>query len=47
MSGAICFETHLSFTIRQENIEEVLNAISLIIPIRYKIDGDKAYIMPK
>lgn len=39
--------TYLSFTIRQESIEEVLNAISLIIPIKYKIEENKAYIIPK
>ena len=39
--------TRLSFTIRQESIEEVLEAISLIAPIKYKIKNGKAYIIPK
>ena len=39
--------TRLSFTIRQESIEEVLEAISLIAPIRYEIKDRKAYIIPE
>ena len=39
--------TRLSFTIRQESIEEVLEAMSLIAPIRYEIKDGKAYIIPK
>lgn len=35
---------HLSFTIRQETIEEVMNAMSCIAPIRYEIRDGKVYI---
>ncbi|WP_337940354.1 FecR domain-containing protein [Parabacteroides sp.] len=38
--------TQMSFTIRQENIEEILKAMSFIAPIRYRIEGEKAYITP-
>ena len=36
--------THLSFTIRQESIEEVMEAMSLIAPIRYEMKMEK-YIL--
>lgn len=36
--------TRLSFTIRQESIEEVMEAMSQIAPIRYEIKGNKVYI---
>lgn len=39
--------THLSFTIRQESIEEVMEAMSLIAPIRYEMKNGKVYIIPK
>lgn len=39
--------TRLSFTIRQESIEEVMEAMRLIAPIRYEIKGKKVYIIPK
>ena len=39
--------TRLSFTIRQESIEEVMEAISLIAPIKYEIKENKIYIMPR
>lgn len=39
--------TRLSFTIRQESIEEVMKAISLITPIKYEIRENKVYITPK
>lgn len=39
--------TQLSFTIRQESIEEVLKAISFIIPIKYELKNGKAYIIPE
>ena len=39
--------TRLSFTIRQESIEEVMEAMSLIVPIRYEIKNGKVYIIPK
>ena len=39
--------TRLSFTIRQESIEEVMEAMSLIAPIRYEIKGNKVYITPR
>lgn len=39
--------TWVSFTIRQENIDEILQAMSIIIPIKYKIKNGKAFIMPK
>lgn len=39
--------TRLSFTIRQENIDEVMEAISLIAPIRYEMKNGKVYIIPK
>ena len=39
--------TRLSFTIRQESIEEVMEAMSLIAPIRYEIKSGKVYIIPK
>ena len=37
----------LSFTIRNESIEEVMEAMSLIAPIKYEIRGKKVYIIPK
>ena len=37
----------LSFTIRNESIEEVMEAMSLIAPIKYEIKGKKVYIIPK
>ena len=39
--------TRLSFTIRQESIEEVMEAMSLIAPIRYEIKKNKVYITPR
>lgn len=39
--------TRLSFTIRQESIEEVMEAMSLIVPIRYEIKKNKVYITPR
>lgn len=39
--------TCLSFTIRQESIEEVMEAMSLIAPIRYEIRNRKVYIIPE
>lgn len=39
--------TRLSFTIRQESIEEVMAAISQIIPIRYEIKDKKIDIIPE
>ncbi|MBP3640386.1 MAG: FecR domain-containing protein [Parabacteroides sp.] len=39
--------TRLSFTIRQESIEEVMEAMSLIAPIRYEMKNGKVYIIPK
>lgn len=40
-------DTRMSFTIRQETIEEVLEAMSYIVPIRYELKNGKAYIIPK
>lgn len=37
----------LSFTIRNESIEEVMEAMSLIAPMKYEIRGKKVYIIPK
>ncbi|MDD4514095.1 FecR domain-containing protein [Massilibacteroides sp.] len=37
----------LSLTIRQENLEEVLKALTVIIPIQYEISGRKVIIKPK
>ena len=39
--------TYMSFTIRQEDIDEILRAMSFIIPISYQIKNGKAFIMPK
>ena len=39
--------TRLSFSIRQESIEEVLKAMSFIAPIKYEIKKRKVYIIPK
>lgn len=39
--------TRLSFTIRQESIEEVMEAMSLIAPIKYEIKKNKVYITPR
>lgn len=36
----------LSFTVRSEDIHEVLEAMSLIIPIKYTIDGNQVKINP-
>jgi len=40
-------KTRMSFTVRNENIEEILKAMSLIIPITYSIDGQEVRIIPK
>lgn len=40
-------DTRMSFTIRQETIEEVLEAMSYIVPIKYELRNGKAYIIPK
>lgn len=45
--GQFAASTHLSFTIRQESIEEVMEAMRLIAPIKYKISGKKVCIIPK
>lgn len=39
--------TRMSFTIRQETIEEVLKLMSFIAPIQYEVKDGKAYIEPK
>ncbi|GHT37832.1 anti-sigma factor [Bacteroidia bacterium] len=39
--------TRMSFTIRGENINEIIKAISLIIPVRYEIDHNHIKIFPK
>lgn len=39
--------TRMSFTIRQETIEEVLKLMSFIAPIQYEIKDGKAYLEPK
>ena len=44
---AFAAATRLSFTIRQESIEEVMEAMSLIAPIRYEIKKNKVYITPR
>ena len=36
--------TRLSFTIRQESIEEVMEAMSLIAPIRYEIKKNNVIV---
>lgn len=36
----------LSFTVRGENLEEILHAMSLIIPMKYTIDGNQVKISP-
>ena len=38
--------TRLSFTVRNESIEEIMRGISLIIPIRYKIEEHTLKIIP-
>jgi len=40
-------KTRMSFTVRNENINEILKAMSLIIPITYSIDGQEVRIVPK
>ncbi len=40
-------QTRMSFTIKGENIHEILNAMSLIIPIHYTIENDVVTIIPK
>lgn len=37
----------MSFTIRQENLEEILQAMSYIVPIRYEIKEGEVSIRPK
>ena len=44
MSRQFAASTRLSFTIRQESIEEVMEAMSLIAPIRYEIKRKIKYI---
>lgn len=39
--------TRMSFTIRQENLEEILQAMSYIVPIRYEIKEGEVSIRPK
>ncbi len=39
--------TYMSFTIRQENIDEILRAMSFIIPIKHQIKKDKIIIIPR
>lgn len=39
--------TRMSFTVRGENIEEILQAMGLIIPIQYDITDNKVTIRPK
>jgi ferric-dicitrate binding protein FerR (iron transport regulator) len=39
--------TYMSFTVRSESIEEILRAMSLIIPIRYTIEGRRVKIIPR
>jgi len=41
---ALSEQHRLSFTVRGEDIHEVLEAMSLIIPIKYKIDGNQVKI---
>jgi ferric-dicitrate binding protein FerR (iron transport regulator) len=36
--------TRVSLTIRQESLEEVLEALSLIVPIHYQLEGNKVEI---
>lgn len=43
----IATSTRASLTIRQENLEEVLDALSIIIPIQYEIEGRKVTIKSK
>lgn len=40
-------KTRMSFTIRGESIDEILKAMSLIVPIRYEITPDNVTIIPK
>lgn len=47
MSEQFAASTRLSFTIRQESIEEVMEAMSLIVPVRYEIKNGKVYIIPR
>lgn len=36
----------LSFTVRGESLKEILHAMSLIIPMRYTINGSQVKIIP-
>lgn len=38
--------TRMSFTIRQENINEILKAMSYIVPINYQVEEGKVQIIP-
>lgn len=40
---------HLSFNVKYESVDEILRAVSLIIPIRYNIDyvNNRVYISAK
>lgn len=44
---SLASSTRLSFTIRQESIEEVLQSMSLIAPLKYKITNQKIDITPR
>lgn len=44
---AFTMKSRMSFTLRNENIEEILKAMSLIIPIKYTIKGSNVRIIPK
>lgn len=40
-------KTFMSFTIRQETLDEILKAMSFIAPVNHQIKEGKAYIIPK
>jgi ferric-dicitrate binding protein FerR (iron transport regulator) len=44
---AFAKNTRLSFTVRGESIDEIMKAMSFIIPIRYSIQRDRVKIIPK
>lgn len=44
---AFARSTHMSFTIRGESLNEILEAMKLIVPIQYKWEKNTLYILPK
>ncbi|MDR2920274.1 MAG: DUF4974 domain-containing protein [Tannerella sp.] len=44
---AFANEQRLSFTVRGENLEEILYSMSFIIPMKYTIENNKVKIIPQ